>query len=63
MRGAIVAGMCLPLRLPDAAHQWWCRLLSSDDLTGMKRLYGGHPEVADQAWCPVTAEVKDDPCL
>lgn len=36
---------------PAEVDTWFCRVLTSDDLAGAKKLYGGHPRVRKEDYC------------
>ena len=42
-----------PTQCNPQADEWYCRVLSEDDLKGAKSIYGGNPKVKNQAFCPV----------
>jgi hypothetical protein len=43
-----------PTQCEPQTDQWYCRVLSGDDLKGAKRIYSGTPQVKDPAFCPVS---------
>lgn len=47
-----------PSQCNPQTDQWYCRVLSEDDLKAVKLIYGGNPKVKDPAYCPVAEPLR-----
>ena len=47
-----------PTQCNPQTDQWYCRVLSEDDLKGAKSIYGGNPKVKDPQFCPVSEPLR-----